>query len=394
VSDDLTYSGRYGVPAATITPPTKGAARIANVSRPRAYSYLRFSTPEQEQGDSQRRQTALARAYADQHGLDLDTGLTFQDLGVSAYHGANAGAGRLGDFLEAVRTGVIAPGSWLLVESLDRVSRMVPRKAARVLEDIVDAGVTVVTLGDGRRYTAEVLNDDAITYLVAILTFVRANEESKTKALRVGAAWENKKRTAAPGDDRPYTRRTPGWLRWFDDEKAFLLIPERAAVVRRVFEETARGRGQHAIAEALNLEGVAPFSGKAHGWHRSYVKKLLDNPAVIGTLVPHSTTHEGAGKATGKRRVPWAGARRSSDTSPQRSRRRCGRRSRRPVAVVQGSLPSAADRSPSTSLPGSPAARNAAAPLPASPRALGGALGSPGWYAPLPSAGWGVPTGR
>ena len=36
---------------------------------PRAYSYIRFSTPEQLQGDSFRRQTAMAEKYARDRGL-------------------------------------------------------------------------------------------------------------------------------------------------------------------------------------------------------------------------------------------------------------------------------------------------------------------------------------
>jgi DNA invertase Pin-like site-specific DNA recombinase len=40
---------------------------------PRAYSYLRFSTPEQSKGDSLRRQTSMADEYATRHGLRLDT---------------------------------------------------------------------------------------------------------------------------------------------------------------------------------------------------------------------------------------------------------------------------------------------------------------------------------
>src|SRR5690606_31256297 len=35
---------------------------------PRAYSYIRFSTPEQMQGDSQRRQIALAESFAKRRG--------------------------------------------------------------------------------------------------------------------------------------------------------------------------------------------------------------------------------------------------------------------------------------------------------------------------------------
>src|SRR5262249_12764717 len=77
----------------------------------KAYSYIRFSTPEQAQGDSIRRQTEAARDYASRHKLDLDETLTFHDPGMSAYRGRNAEAGALGAFLEAVRDRLIPQGS-------------------------------------------------------------------------------------------------------------------------------------------------------------------------------------------------------------------------------------------------------------------------------------------
>ncbi|MEC8482220.1 MAG: recombinase family protein, partial [Pseudomonadota bacterium] len=97
----------------------------------KAYSYLRFSTPEQMKGDSFRRQTALAQSYASKNNLILDNELTFEDLGVSAYQGRNKAKGNLGLFLEAVQTGLIERDSVLLVESLDRISRETARIAAR-----------------------------------------------------------------------------------------------------------------------------------------------------------------------------------------------------------------------------------------------------------------------
>jgi len=39
--------------------------------KPIAYSYIRFSTPEQLKGDSLRRQLEKSQNYADEHGLDL-----------------------------------------------------------------------------------------------------------------------------------------------------------------------------------------------------------------------------------------------------------------------------------------------------------------------------------
>lgn len=61
----------------------------------KAYSYLRFSTPEQQKGDSKRRQSTAAQEYAARHGLELDTALSFQDLGVSAFRGKNTEEGDL-----------------------------------------------------------------------------------------------------------------------------------------------------------------------------------------------------------------------------------------------------------------------------------------------------------
>src|SRR6516225_9604093 len=141
---------------------------LSSPTRPKAFSYLRFSTPEQERGDSFRRQTALAAQYAVRHGLDLDDS-SFQDLGVSAFRGANAETGRLGEFLDLVRTGVVSRGSYLLVESLDRLSRNKPRKAVRLLERICEEGITLVTLSDGKVYDETILDEDPMAFMWAFM---------------------------------------------------------------------------------------------------------------------------------------------------------------------------------------------------------------------------------
>src|SRR3954469_22096933 len=106
-----------------ITIPTAGQALPPDANQqPKAYSYKRFSTPAQEQGDSLRRQTAMAQAWADRNRVPLDTELNLTDRGVSAYTGANRDVGNLGAFLRAVEEGTVAKGSWLLVENLDRLS--------------------------------------------------------------------------------------------------------------------------------------------------------------------------------------------------------------------------------------------------------------------------------
>ena len=264
---------------------------VPSNGKPRAYSYLRFSTPEQMNGDSFRRQSTMATAYAAKHGLELDVELTFHDLGKSAFRGQNVGeAGRLGDFLEAVRVGLVPPGSMLLVEQLDRISRQSARRALRVLEDIVDAGVSVATMNDGRVYSQASLDNEPMDLLIAILTFIRANDESASKSRRLQASWEGKRATAAT---KPLTSRAPAWLLLDKESATFQLIPERADLVRRVFALTVEGVGQHKIAETFNREGLKPW-GKGQHWQRSYIAKVLCNPAVIGTMTPHLMEHDGA----------------------------------------------------------------------------------------------------
>lgn len=260
---------------------------MKTTKRPKAYSYLRFSTPEQSKGDSHRRQTSLAEAYAERSGLELDQQLTFHDLGVSAYRGDNVETGRLADFHEAVKVGLVEKGSYLLVESLDRLSRQTARRAFRALEDICEAGIVVVTLSDNREYTQESLDNDPTSLLMSILIFMRANDESATKARRLKAAWVGKRLVAG---DKPITAVCPAWLKLDRSAGKFVAIPERAAIVQRMFYETLQGCSPHSIALALNVECV-PVFGRGKHWHRSYVIKILSNRSVLGSMTPHTTDY-------------------------------------------------------------------------------------------------------
>jgi len=250
-------------------------------ARQKAYSYIRFSTPEQMKGDSLRRQTEAAAIYAAANNLDLDQTLTFEDLGKSAFRGANAQTGALSAFRRAVEDGVIATGSVLLVENLDRVTRQDPWDAMAVFKGILDAGVSIVTLQDRREYSRATMKENPMRIMESIITMIRANEESETKSRRLKATWINKRAVA---QSRPLTSISPAWLTLKDGK--FSIVEDRANVVRRIFSMSLEGVGQHKIAETFNRENIPTF-GKAALWHRSYVSKILQNPAVIGTIVPH-----------------------------------------------------------------------------------------------------------
>src|SRR3546814_17667727 len=98
------------------------------IPRRKAYSYLRFSTPAQSKGDSRRRQTDMAAKYARAPDLELDTVLTFHDEGISGFRGRHAEAGRLADFVQAGKVGLVAQGAALLVARLDCLTRLVQNR--------------------------------------------------------------------------------------------------------------------------------------------------------------------------------------------------------------------------------------------------------------------------
>ena len=251
-----------------------------------AYSYLRFSTPEQAFGDSRRRQTSLAENYARRHDLLLDKGLNFRDLGVSAFRGKNAKQGGLRSFLDAVEHGLVPANSFLLVESLDRLSRDQILEAQALFLQIITAGVTIVTLLDGRSYSMASVNANPTELIISLLHMMRANEESATKSFRLRSAWAA--RRDAPGACF-HGGQCPGWLTAKADRSGYEVVPERAAVVQRIFREALDGDGLQTITQRLNQEGVPLFGrGNQRGklWQRALIRHLLRTELVIGTYTP------------------------------------------------------------------------------------------------------------
>lgn len=250
-----------------------------------AYSYLRMSTVAQLDGDSRRRQLDRGRKYADKHGLRLVD--LPPDIGVSAFKGRNRSDGQLGMFYRAVREGSVPPGSYLLVENLDRLSRESPRKALKPFLELIDAGIRVVTLLDEQVFDAQKLDREPWSLMVSLMVMTRANEESETKSDRISEAWKQKH---ARAHKEIASRRCPGWLRpaWHKgaDPTHFEPIPEMVDCVRRIFEMAAGGMGRLAIMKVLNGEGREAARGGR--WSLTAIQHLIWNDAVLGTYTPCS----------------------------------------------------------------------------------------------------------
>ncbi|HKU17450.1 MAG TPA: recombinase family protein, partial [Steroidobacteraceae bacterium] len=253
----------------------------------RAYSYVRFSSLEQAKGKSLERQTEAARKYCATNNLELDTALSLHDLGVSAYRGKNADVGALNTFLKAVHAGSVPPHSYLLVEAFDRISREAAYDAQVVVQSIVNAGITIVTLMDGKEYSVKVLRADPMSLVYMILMFTRGHEESSTKSKRVADAWQRKRADLKTG--KAFTSLTPGWIE-LDHNRKPRLISARVKIVRRIFSAFVDGDSFVMIATKLNHDDIPTFKG-ARWWGHSYIRLLLANRAVLGEFQPHRMEH-------------------------------------------------------------------------------------------------------
>jgi DNA invertase Pin-like site-specific DNA recombinase len=245
----------------------------------KAYSYIRMSSGRQLKGDSLRRQLGLSEAFAAEHDLELDTSL--RDLGISAFDGSNRERGALAVFLAKVRGGEIERGSYLLVENLDRLSRDKVMVALQVFIEILQAGVIIATVADGRVFSEAGVNGDWTQLIMSLAVMSRAHEESARKALNLREAWVGKRAVS----ERKLTARAPSWLMLSEDRTTFIVDEDRKKIVVRIFEELAAGIGRDKIARRLNKEGIKPW-GSGREWHGGTVQKVTDGEAVIGRFQP------------------------------------------------------------------------------------------------------------
>lgn len=254
----------------------------------KVFSYIRFSSARQSAGDSYARQVRAAKAFCDENGLEMAAPreYLFFDAGRSAFKGKHLDdTGELARFLGFVDDGTIPPGSYLVVESLDRLSREKVRDALPRFLDLLAKGINVYTSVDKRLYTKDYNELDLI---ISIISMSRAHEESVTKGGRVSSAWRNKQKDARE-TGKPLGKLRPLWLDVTPD--GYALNPAKVAVVRRIFELSTKGHGSRIIAATLNQEGIASFSAGRKNfsglWGFSTVRHILGSRAVLGEYQPH-----------------------------------------------------------------------------------------------------------
>lgn len=253
------------------------------------YAYLRYSSDRQSEGDSYERQTRLADAYALANGLTIHHWI--RDEGVSAYKGANAKRGKLSKFIADVITGEIEPGSTLLVESVDRLSREAVMDALDTYTTIIKSGLTIVTLMDGLVHDRATYDREWPRLMLVVAKMAVAREESEKKSDRSKSQWKARR------EDQTAKRMVaflPLWLEAIDKPK-----PERVALINRMFREIADlNFGVSKIASRFNDEGIPAWgvrkkSGKAPTWHGGSILNIVRGRSVLGEFQPMMDDDDG-----------------------------------------------------------------------------------------------------
>jgi DNA invertase Pin-like site-specific DNA recombinase len=249
--------------------------------RQKAIAYVRFSSDEQANGDSIKRQTANVERYAARCGFVIETILL--DEGRSAYKGEHLANGNLGKFLpEADRGGY--RGYAFLVEEQDRLSRQGILATLTVFKRILDAGIEIHVTEKNLAVRCYGDLDKLAIIIPTVVDGSSANEYTKKLSERVSSA-RAAERERARATGLAVTAKVPAWLKAEVGRKA-VAIPEHAQTVARIFELAGIGLGAKRIVRALEEEKRRPF-GKNREWSPEYVQKILCSRAALGEYQPH-----------------------------------------------------------------------------------------------------------
>jgi DNA invertase Pin-like site-specific DNA recombinase len=247
------------------------------------YSYARYSSPQQGNGDSIRRQMTGTVNWCKRHDVQLDRSRTYLDRGKSAYHGKHRQkGGALAAFVADVESGQVPRDSFLIIENLDRLSRENPWDAIPLLCSLVNAGITVASLAPSEMVYSR--GSDMTALMLAVVEFSRGYSESAAKGHRMGEVWEQKRR-AVRESGAIMTKKLPAWVEVRGGKLA--LIPDRAKIVNRIFDLALQGYGLSLIVKELTRDKV-PTWGGGKCWSKFYVHRILSGRAAMGEFQPIS----------------------------------------------------------------------------------------------------------
>jgi len=241
--------------------------------------YTRVSTSGQEEvGMSLTTQEEQCRAYAQEQGWRVIE--VFSDTYSGAYMYERKGLSAMRDL---VRTGAV---NVILSYAIDRLSRSQSHLAI-IMDDAERHGCHV-------DFVSERFEDTPVgRFILSAKSFAAEIEREKIgeRSTR-GMRGRSNMGKLMPGCRPPYG------YRWVDAPEAasdpekgayrkvkLEIDPERAPVIRRIFEEILSGGTLRGVADSLTRDGISTVTGRSPHWNASTITDLVKHPVYCGRPV-------------------------------------------------------------------------------------------------------------
>jgi len=261
---------------------------MTTAPKKKAFLYSRVSSKQQTSGQGIDRQDERGLEYYNRviapTGLPLDNTVRCDKR--SAFKGSHlAKDGALRKILDEIAACSIVPGSILICENLDRISRQGPKLARQTLAAVTDFDVEIHVLNINQVLRRNWENNFGQSVVVDN-ELQRAWNESLSKSDRISRAKDAAKDKAAAGG-WVLSRNVPSWLEVVGRETVgnkiikpgtIQVIDEEAKVVQDAFNLASLGLGVKHIADKLN--------GRLNGKSLSWLTRTLADRSVLGEFTP------------------------------------------------------------------------------------------------------------
>lgn len=266
---------------------------IKSSPQPNAYSYHRWSSALQTDGNSDERQSKITQAICDKFNLRLAN--TFKDRGVSAKDGANLVA----EFSRLAK--VVKPKEYVIVEDASRISRAGQYVGLTAIKELVSKDIIILI---GRRLGTPILvnkdNWQDLEIWNALSSELNTAQVANTYAtIGKREAWASKKEKVSKGEVVRYYK-LPGWLsnspKVPGQPPTYILDGEKVKAVNRVYQLYLKGYGCRRIAKMMNAEQWSPVvvlgKHKGKSWKTPTITLLIKDHRVLGNFVCRNQVSE------------------------------------------------------------------------------------------------------
>ena len=265
-----------------IIEPNKVTLKTNDTGAHRVCAYCRVSTDDTDQKNSLEAQKQFFQRYFNLHSNWMNVGI-FSDEGLSGTSLEKRDA--FNRMLIEARRGNI---DIILTKEVSRFSRNV-QHLLNIVEELRNKGVYIWFLSDD-------INTESKDYRER-LTQIATNAEQESLRTSRRVIWGQQQQMQL---GVVFGRKEMYGYNIVKDENGiqhFQIIPEEAAIIKKIFEWFAAGDGTHRIARRLEQQGNKTKRYK-NGWSTTVILRILRNEKYVGdlaqgkTYTPNPLTHK------------------------------------------------------------------------------------------------------